>query len=74
MFYAASTTINWYALKSSHFKRVAKNLNQAIGISYDGEYVYWTNILVNAESIMKSKIDGSDITVSMDNSNPCQLI
>lgn len=45
---------------------MVKNLNQAIGISYDGEYVYWTNILVESESIMKSKIDGSDITVSLD--------
>lgn len=63
LLYAASTSINWFALKSNHMKRVAKNLNQAIGISYDGEFMYWTNILVESESLMRAKIDSSEVMV-----------
>lgn len=44
-------------------KRVADNLNQVIGITYDGEYVYWTDISVQVESIMRANSDGSDIQV-----------
>lgn len=63
LLYAASTSVNWYTLKSNHLKRVAGNLNQAIGVGYDGNHIYWTNILVGAESIMKARMDGSEVMV-----------
>lgn len=44
-------------------KRVAENLNQVIGVSYDGSHVYWTDISAQVESIMKSKKDGSELQV-----------
>lgn len=44
-------------------KRVAENLNQVIGVSYDGHHVYWTDISVQVESIMKAKKDGSELQV-----------
>lgn len=65
LLYAASTSVNWFTLKSNHLKRVAGNLNQAIGIAYDGNHIYWTNILVGAESIMKSRMDGSEVMVNI---------
>lgn len=36
-----------------------ENLNQAIGVAYDGHYVYWTEIFGGHESIVKSLEDGS---------------
>lgn len=45
-------------------KRVAENLNQVIGICYDGENVYWTDISVQVESIMKAKTDGTEMQVA----------
>lgn len=63
LLYAASKSVSWFTLRSKHVKRVADNLNQVVGISYDGEYVYWTDISVQVESIMKAKTDGTDIEV-----------
>lgn len=63
LLYAASKSVNWFTLKTKHMKRVADNLNQVIGISYDGEHVYWTDISVQVESIMRATTDGSDIEV-----------
>lgn len=72
LLYAASTSVNWYTLKSNHLKRVAGNLNQAIGVGYDGNHIYWTNILVGAESIMKARMDGSEVMVKQITENSLQ--
>lgn len=50
-------------LNSKRLKRVADNLNQVVGITYDGEYVYWTDISIQVESIMKAKADGTELQV-----------
>lgn len=34
---------------------------QVVGVSYDGRFVYWTDIGINMESLMKSREDGSEI-------------
>lgn len=47
-------------------KRVAENLNQVIGVSYDGHHVYWTDISQQVESIMKASKNGSDVEVRFD--------
>lgn len=69
LLYAASKSVNWFTLNSKHLKRVADNLNQVIGISYDGERVYWTDISVQVESIMTANTNGSDIQVKYIYSN-----
>ncbi|XP_031628154.1 putative vitellogenin receptor isoform X2 [Contarinia nasturtii] len=63
LLYAASKSVNWIQLRGAtkHLKRVAEKLNQVIGVCYDGKYVYWTDISVQVESIMKAKKDGSDL-------------
>lgn len=63
LLYAASKSVSWFTLKSKHLKRVANNLNQVVGITYDGEHIYWTDISVQVESIMKAKPDGTEIQV-----------
>lgn len=63
LLYAASKSVNWITLNSKRLKRVADNLNQVIGITYDGEHVYWTDISVQVESIMKANTDGTEIQV-----------
>lgn len=64
LLYAAIKTVSWLTLRSKHMKRVAENLNQVIGICYDGENVYWTDISVQVESIMKAKTDGTEMQVA----------
>lgn len=61
--YAASNSISVLSLRSKHLWRVAENLNQVIGVCYDGNYVYWTDISTQIESIMKAKTDGSELQV-----------
>jgi membrane-bound inhibitor of C-type lysozyme len=45
---------------------VRKNLEHAVGLSYDGVYVYWTGIMSGEEAIIRSKEDGSDLEVIVD--------
>jgi hypothetical protein len=42
---------------------VVKNLDRAVGISYDGIHIYWTDLLSGEEAILRSREDGSDIEV-----------
>lgn len=39
---------------------VAKNLTKVIGVSFDGQSIYWTNIQNEAESIVKANADGTN--------------
>lgn len=63
LLFAASKTVNWFSLRTKHLRRIAEDMHQVIGICYDGEYVYWTDISVQVESIMKAKSNGSEIKV-----------
>lgn len=65
LIYAGHRAVNAVALKSKHMYPIAENLNQVIGTSYDGRYVYWTDISLHIESITRSKIDGSQTEVSI---------
>lgn len=38
---------------------VAESLNQVVGIAYDGKHVYWTDISIQVESIMRSELHGN---------------
>ncbi|ALC49752.1 yl [Drosophila busckii] len=42
-----------------HVYGVASNLSKVIGVAYDGDHIYWTNIQNEAESIVRAKGDGS---------------
>lgn len=46
-------------LNSRHIHRVAKDLNQVVGICYNAGYVYWTDISKQIESVMRSRILGN---------------
>jgi hypothetical protein len=45
---------------------VAKNLDHAVGISYDGVHIYWTHLVSGEEAIMRSREDGSNREVVVD--------
>lgn len=64
LLYAATKSVNAFRLRTKHMYKVADKLNQVIGVSYDGSYVYWTDISAQVESVMRAKIDGSDVEVS----------
>ncbi|XP_023164142.2 putative vitellogenin receptor isoform X1 [Drosophila hydei] len=42
-----------------HIFSVATNLTKVIGVAFDGDHVYWTNIQNEAESIVRAHADGS---------------
>lgn len=39
---------------------MVENLNQAIGVAYNGHHIYWSEILAGHESIVRSLEDGSE--------------
>jgi hypothetical protein len=45
---------------------VAKNLDHAVGLSYDGIHIYWTHLVSGEEAIMRSREDGSHMEVVVD--------
>lgn len=64
LLFTTSTSLNCFTLKSNRQRKLARNLDQAIGVSYHGKRVYWTNIMAGAESIMTAGMDGTDIMVT----------
>lgn len=64
LLFAGRDTLNVFMLKSKHRYHVSNNLKQVIGVSYDGYYVYWTDIASKTESILRARKDGSGKEVS----------
>lgn len=40
---------------------VARNLDRAVGVAYDGRHIYWTDLVSGEEAIVRSKEDGSNV-------------
>uniref|UniRef100_A0A1Y1N8E6 Vitellogenin receptor n=1 Tax=Photinus pyralis TaxID=7054 RepID=A0A1Y1N8E6_PHOPY len=59
MIFSSKTEIRGYYLDSELYFPIVKNLSQAIGVAFDGRYVYWTEIMAGHESIVRSLLDGS---------------
>lgn len=63
LLFAGNKAVYSLTLKTKHLSSVVNNLHQVIGISYDGHFVYWSDISLHIESIMRAKLDGSQIEV-----------
>lgn len=60
LLFSAKKEIRAIYLQSKLYFPMVQKLNQAIGIAYDGHYIYWTDILAGHESIVRSLEDGSE--------------
>lgn len=64
LLYAAKKSINMVHLRSGIQTTVIdKMVHQVIGLSSDGYFVYWTDVALNTESIVKARMDGTEIEV-----------
>ncbi|KAG8223526.1 hypothetical protein J437_LFUL002576 [Ladona fulva] len=61
LIFATRAEIKGMYLDTKVYFPVQRNLKECIGVAYDGDRVYWTKIEHGEESIMRSKIDGTDI-------------
>lgn len=61
MLYALGDKIKGIYLQSKTKTNIADDLNQAVGVSYDGKHIYWTDIQDQMESIVRSEEDGSNL-------------
>ncbi|KAJ8870494.1 hypothetical protein PR048_029517 [Dryococelus australis] len=59
LLFATKEDIRGLYLKSGIRHKVAENLDHAVGVAYDGNFVYWTNIRDQEEAIYRSLDDGS---------------
>ncbi|KAK4884699.1 hypothetical protein RN001_000970 [Aquatica leii] len=57
--FSSKTEIRGYYLNSGIYFPIAQNLTQSIGVAFDGRYMYWTEIMVGHERIVKALEDGS---------------
>ncbi|XP_065166985.1 vitellogenin receptor Yl-like [Atheta coriaria] len=60
MMFSTKTEIRGYFLQSELLFPVAQNLKQVVGVNFDGHHVYWTDIHVEHESLVRSLEDGSE--------------
>ncbi|XP_017771582.1 PREDICTED: putative vitellogenin receptor [Nicrophorus vespilloides] len=59
MIFSSKTEIRGYFLESELLFPIAKDLKQVVGVSYDGNHVYWTDIFSEHENLIRSLEDGS---------------
>lgn len=67
LLFSAKKEIRGIYLQSKLYFPMVEKLNQAIGVAYDGHYIYWTDILAGHESIVRSLEDGSERDVKIKN-------
>ncbi|XP_071448921.1 vitellogenin receptor [Hetaerina americana] len=61
LIYTTRREIKGLYLDTKMYFPIQTKLTQGIGVTYDGNRVYWTNIDHGEETIMRSKIDGTEI-------------
>nr|CAI5853203.1 unnamed protein product [Callosobruchus analis] len=60
MVFSTKTEIRAYTLESELYFTVASDLKQVVGVDYDGDHVYWSEVGAEHESIVRAAEDGSD--------------
>ncbi|KAI9589328.1 putative vitellogenin receptor [Glossina fuscipes] len=63
LIYTTQVAVMGINLHSRRLYTIATNLTKVIGVTYDGKYVYWTNIHTGDESIVKANANGSEQVV-----------
>lgn len=64
LLFSSRTNIRGLYLESKILFQVVKKQRQIIGVEYDGNHVYWTDVHLGTESILRSLEDGSQMEVS----------
>lgn len=59
MVYSSKTEIRGYYLSTKVLFPIARSLKQVVGVGFDGDHIYWTDIHAENEAIMRSLEDGS---------------
>lgn len=59
LLYTSQKSVDQYHLRSREIFTVAENLSQLIGITYDGEHIYWTDIHHESEVIERVTLNGT---------------
>lgn len=63
MVFSSKTEIRGLNLDSEVYVPLARDLKQVVGVDYDGDHIYWTEIVSEHESIVRS--DGSTPEVNI---------
>lgn len=65
MLFSSKSEIRAYFLTSQLYYSVASKLKQVVGISFDGNHIYWSDIHSENEAIVRSDEDGSNREVKL---------
>lgn len=63
LIFSSKTEIRGLNLDSEVYVPLARDLKQAVGVDYNGDHIYWTEIVSEHESIVRS--DGANIEVNI---------
>lgn len=66
LIFASNNQIRAIYLESQVYFSVAQGLQQVTAVSHNGHHVYWTNINLGEETILRSNEDGSEKEVIID--------
>lgn len=59
MVYSSKTDIRGLYLTSEVMFLIAGKLQHVVGVSLDSDYIYWSDVWLGDEAIVRSKEDGS---------------
>ena len=60
MVFAARSSIFMVTLTSRHSSEIKSNNDRVVGVTYDGTFIYWTDVFITKESIKKAREDGTE--------------
>jgi membrane-bound inhibitor of C-type lysozyme len=61
LLFSSTREIRGFYIHKQVYYVVARNVDRAVGVAYDGHHIYWTDLVSGEEAIIRSKEDGSDV-------------
>jgi len=63
LLFSSTKEIRGYYIHKQVYYVVARNVDRAVGVAYDGRHIYWTDLVSEEEAILRSNEDGSNVEV-----------
>ena len=63
LLFSSTKEIRGFYIHKQVYYVVARNVDRAVGVAYDGRHIYWTDLVSEEEAILRSNEDGSNVEV-----------
>lgn len=63
LLFSSTKEIRGFYIHKQVYYVVARNVDRAVGVAYDGRHIYWTDLVSEEEAILRSNEDGSNVEI-----------